>query len=126
MAARERVQAWQTGGGSLAGVGAPDLGASGGDLFNSFWAQGARQDAGARAFNRELDAQAQLTAAEIGEGTRYELSRLEAAPPQLRDPKDSFYEYLAVVDPSRAKKAAEYRSKLAELEDPRFPVDHWG
>jgi hypothetical protein len=125
MAARERVQAWQTGGGSLAGVGAPDLGASGGDLFNSFWAQGARQDAAAGDFNRELDDRAQLAAREIGEGTRYELSRLEAVPPQLRDPKESFYEYLAVVDPKRARKAAKERGELAQLEDPRFPVNRW-
>jgi hypothetical protein len=125
-AAREKVQAWQAGGGSLAGIGAPDLKASGGELFSGFWEQGARQDAAAGGFTRELDDRAQLTAREIGEGTRYELSRLEAAPPQLKDPKDSFYEYLAVVDPKRARKAAETRTKLAQLEDPRFPVNRWG
>lgn len=125
-AAREKVQAWQAGGGSLANTGAPALTASGPDLFSSLWAQGARQDAAAGAFNRELDDRAQLTAREIGEGTRYELSRLEAAPPQLKDPKDSFYEYLAVVDPKRARKAAQTRATLAELEDPRFPVQRWG
>jgi hypothetical protein len=109
--AKTRAQTYQSGsggagsGGSPFGDRTPNFNLSGGDLFNELWAQGASQgDAYQQRFIPQLQANALLNSAEIGEATKYHLGRFAGKVDDIADARESFNYYLGKVDPKAAKR----------------------